>query len=151
MTFALSTRVSERLPSALHHDGKRHPPRTTRSVTVLAAKRAATKDDPLRKGRGYIKEDNSGKSNIYGTVPDKLWVSSPSSAKVSQSGLGGLQGIAVLGIALAAVVVITTGVLRFEDTDDLKAVRVQSTPSKRHTKQTPHNKPRWHSSRRPTR
>lgn len=93
------------------------------SSVIMAAKRTAPQSDPLRKGRGYIKEDNSGKANVFGTVPDKLYVSSPTADRISQSGIGGLQGITVLSVALAAVLVITTGVLRFEDGDDLKAVR----------------------------
>ncbi len=103
------------------------PPRQQQraiNTKIYAAKREANPSDPLRSGRGYINKDNSGRSNIFGTVPDKLYVSSPTSDRVARSGLGGLQGIAMLGVAVTAVVVITTGVLRFEDGDDLKSVGV---------------------------
>lgn len=92
------------------------------ATTIYAAKRAANPTDPLRSGRGYINKDNSGRSNIFGTVPDKLYVSSPTSDRVARSGIGGLQGLTVLGVAVVALLVVTTGVLRFEDGDDLKSV-----------------------------
>lgn len=134
MSIAVSCRIPERavvaVPRCRASVGTSTPQHRLRNTTtVYAAKRTAPKSDPLRKGRGYIKEDNSGKANVFGTVPDQLYVKSPTADKISQSGIGGLQGITVLGVALAAVLVITTGVLRFEDGDNLRAVRVVFNPA----------------------
>jgi hypothetical protein len=47
---------------------------------------------------GFVKEDNSGKSNIFAVEPASLYVSSPRSEKLSQQGLGGSQGKSFCGV-----------------------------------------------------
>lgn len=64
-------------------------PRVSRPLLVAAQAKKA------RGPMGFVKEDNSGKSNIFAVEPASLYVSSPRSAKLSRQGLGGSQGESV--------------------------------------------------------
>eukprot|EP00195_Chlamydomonas_chlamydogama_P004823 CAMPEP_0202898770 /NCGR_PEP_ID=MMETSP1392-20130828/7200_1 /ASSEMBLY_ACC=CAM_ASM_000868 /TAXON_ID=225041 /ORGANISM="Chlamydomonas chlamydogama, Strain SAG 11-48b" /LENGTH=133 /DNA_ID=CAMNT_0049584789 /DNA_START=82 /DNA_END=483 /DNA_ORIENTATION=+ len=89
-----------------------------RSVTVLPAHAhprsrvvaQASKDKKALDGSGYIKNDNSGRGNIFPTS-SKAYYSSPTASAVAKEGLGGFQGGAVLAAAIAVVGLATVGVL----------------------------------------
>lgn len=84
-------------------------------LVVAAGGTKGGKGDQLRKARGYVTQDNSGKSNVFGTVPDKLYTYSPTNARVASSGLGGMQGVAVLGAVVLLVAIATSGVVKVEN------------------------------------
>merc|ERR1711933_394826 len=62
-----------------------------------------TKAQDLDKSSGFVKEDNSGKSNIFSTGEKALYSYSPAAEKAARQGLGGPQGVAVL-LAIVALV-----------------------------------------------
>ena len=60
---------------------------------------------------GFVKEDNSGKANIFAVEPKTLYTSSPRADREARRGLGGSQGLGlVLGVmAVVAAVVVGGG------------------------------------------
>lgn len=50
-----------------------------------------------RPAAGFVEEDNSGKSNIFGVEPKTLYTSSPRSQEAASQGIGGAQGRSQLG------------------------------------------------------
>ncbi|BDA41224.1 hypothetical protein COCOBI_02-0040 [Coccomyxa sp. Obi] len=86
----------------------RHTPVSARPrcIKVLAAKQYSTiREKP--KARGFVQEDNSGKSNIFGVEPRTLYTSSPTSDKAARQGLGGQQGLIVIAVCIAVVAAVT--------------------------------------------
>ncbi|KAK9909251.1 hypothetical protein WJX75_009506 [Coccomyxa subellipsoidea] len=73
---------------------------------VLAAKQYSTIREKPR-ARGFVQEDNSGKSNIFGVEPRSLYTSSPTSERAARQGLGGQQGLIVVAMCIAVVAAVT--------------------------------------------
>merc|ERR1711904_65865 len=61
----------------------------------------------LNEDSGFVKEDNSGRSNVFSTGEKALYSYSPSAEKAARQGLGGFLGLSIV-IAIAALVVIAT-------------------------------------------
>merc|ERR1711920_796160 len=57
----------------------------------------------LDKNSGFVKEDNSGRSNIFSTGEKALYSYSPSVEKVARSGIGGSQGLIIVVITIVLV------------------------------------------------
>merc|ERR1712224_156530 len=66
----------------------------------------------MDKSSGFVEEDNSGRSNIFSTGDKALYSYSPTTDKIVNQGLGGLQGLViVLTIAgLVAAITVSIGV-----------------------------------------
>lgn len=75
------------------------------SVVSKAARKTKS-----RSPAGYVAEDNSGKANIFGVEPKTLYTNSPTAEREAKQGLGGSQGLAVVGVILAVVALVTVGV-----------------------------------------
>merc|ERR1711934_771173 len=61
----------------------------------------------LNKNSGFVKEDNSGRSNVFSTGEKALYSYSPSAEKAARQGLGGFLGLSI-AIAIVVLVVIAT-------------------------------------------
>ncbi|EIE24979.1 hypothetical protein COCSUDRAFT_52726 [Coccomyxa subellipsoidea C-169] len=75
-------------------------------VKVLAAKQYSTIREKPR-ARGFVQEDNSGKSNIFGVEPRSLYTSSPTADRAARQGLGGQQGLIVVAVCIAVIAAVT--------------------------------------------
>merc|ERR1712039_513822 len=62
-----------------------------------------TKAQNINKNSGFVKEDNSGRSNIFSTGEKALYSYSPSVEKVARSGIGGSQGLIIVVITIVLV------------------------------------------------
>jgi len=78
---------------------------------------SAKKRGPL----GFVEEDNSGKSNIFAVEPKSLYLSSPRSDAAAQQGLGGRQGLVLVGGLIGLVLLITAGLSKAPE-DNLEQV-----------------------------
>ncbi|GFR41399.1 hypothetical protein Agub_g2078, partial [Astrephomene gubernaculifera] len=92
-----------------------------RSVSVAAKKEANNGGSRSLDERGYISQDNSGRSNIFPTS-SKAYYSSPTSNAVASSGLGGGLGAAVLAAAVAIVTLVTVAVVSRQPSETLEQV-----------------------------
>lgn len=72
-------------------------------------------------GKGFITKDNSGRENIFPTS-SKAFYSSPRTAAVASSGLGGAQGAGVIAAALVIVAIATAGVVGKQPDETLAQV-----------------------------
>merc|ERR1711918_246126 len=61
----------------------------------------------LNKDSGFVKEDNSGRSNVFSTGEKALYSSSPTAEKAARQGLGGILGLSIVA-PIAALVAIAT-------------------------------------------
>merc|ERR1711918_145377 len=66
-----------------------------------------TKAQGLNKDSGFVKEDNSGRSNVFSTGEKALYSYSPAAEKVARQGLGGLTGLSIV-LSIAALVAFAT-------------------------------------------
>merc|ERR1711937_294596 len=71
----------------------------------------------LNQNSGFVKEDNSGRANIFSTGDKALYSYSPTSDKAVRQGLGGLQGLVIVG-SIAILVIVTTFGISLSDKSD---------------------------------
>merc|ERR1712139_563149 len=71
----------------------------------------------LDKNSGFVEEDNSGRANIFSTGDKALYSYSPTSDKAVRQGLGGLQGLVIVG-SIAILVIVTTFGISLNDKSD---------------------------------
>merc|ERR1711920_520905 len=64
----------------------------------------------LDKNSGFVKEDNSGKSNIFSTGEKAIYSYSPAAEKEARQGLGGLKGLIIISLIVFLVGISTIGV-----------------------------------------
>ena len=78
-----------------------------RSLGVVTHAKARGKREG---GMGFVKEDNSGKANIFAVEPKTLYTSSPRADKEARKGLGGAQGLGLVVGLVGLVVAVALGV-----------------------------------------
>ncbi|GAX75408.1 hypothetical protein CEUSTIGMA_g2852.t1 [Chlamydomonas eustigma] len=83
--------------------------------------KASQKEDQNAGQSGYVQNDNSGKGNIFPNTA-RPFISSPTSSAVASSGLGGIQGGAVLAAAIGVVGLATVSVLNKEAGESMEMV-----------------------------
>merc|ERR1712226_1603414 len=64
----------------------------------------------LNKNSGFVKEDNSGRSNVFSTGEKALYSYSPAAEKVAKQGLGGFLGLSIVLSIVALVAIATVGI-----------------------------------------
>merc|ERR1719436_658842 len=69
-----------------------------------------SKSENLDKDRGFVKEDNSGRSNIFSTGEKALYSYSPAAERAARQGLGGAQGLAFIVVVVLLVGIITVSI-----------------------------------------
>merc|ERR1711904_270153 len=76
-------------------------------LTKTCNRYVITKTQRLDESKGFVKEDNSGRSNIFSTGDKALYSYSPTTDKIVKQGLDGLQGLVIV-LTIAGLVVATT-------------------------------------------
>merc|ERR1711939_649239 len=61
----------------------------------------------LNEDSGFVKEDNSGRSNVFSTGEKALYSYSPSAEKAARQGLGGFLGLSIVIAALVAIATVS--------------------------------------------
>merc|ERR1712061_500282 len=69
----------------------------------------------LDKNGGFVKEDNSGKSNIFSTGEKAIYSYSPAAEKEARQGLGGLKGLIIISLIVFLVGISTISVYNQKD------------------------------------
>merc|ERR1712224_1081009 len=69
--------------------------------------RSIVKAQGLSKDGGFVKEDNSGRSNVFSTGEKALYSYSPAAEKAARQGLGGFLGLSIVA-SIATIVIVAT-------------------------------------------
>merc|ERR1711862_807430 len=85
--------------------------------TKIINKLTVTHAQRFDKNSGFVEEDNSGRANIFSTGDKALYSYSPTSDKAVRQGLGGLQGLVIVG-SIAILVIVTTFGISLSDKSD---------------------------------
>jgi hypothetical protein len=99
--------------------GRPSATKSHRSVVKVEAKKAGSGKRRLD-STGYI-VDNSERGNIFAVEPRQLYTSSPRADRAARQGLGGFQGLLVLGGVCGVIAVATLG-LASSPADTLQGV-----------------------------
>merc|ERR1712224_137180 len=69
--------------------------------------RSIVKAQGLSKDGGFVKEDNSGRSNVFSTGEKALYSYSPAAEKVAKQGLGWFLGLSIV-LSIVVLVALAT-------------------------------------------